>query len=281
MNPKKRVESVEDLRGDLAGRYRSNAPTPEGPPPAELAPLLEHGYVILENVLGEAELGRVREGVMPLLGPQGRNNFEGERTQRAYAVLAKTEACDPLVEHPRVLSIFERVLLPNYLLSQLQVINILPGETGQPLHYDDGFYPVPRPRKALSVATIWAIDDFTADNGATVILPRSHTWGDEVPPASAERIPVVMPAGSVVLFLGTLWHGGGANRTGKPRLAVSAQYCEPWTRTQENMFLAVPLGAVRKRSDAMRRMLGYSIHPPFVGMVNGQLPLRLLERGRD
>jgi ectoine hydroxylase-related dioxygenase (phytanoyl-CoA dioxygenase family) len=277
MNPKPRIESIRDLSRDLAGRYRSNAPVPQGPPPSEFGTLLEQGYVIFESLLSQREIEQVREGILPLLGPQGRNNFEGERTQRVYAVLAKTRTCDFLVEHPRVLEVLNRLLLPNYLLSQLQVINILPGESPQTLHYDDGFYPVPRPRKPLSAATIWAIDDFTADNGATVVLPKSHTWGNEVPTESAERVPMAMPAGSVVLLLGTLWHGGGANRTDKPRLAVSAQYTEPWTRTQENMFLAVPKEQVLPRSEAMKRMLGYSIHPPFIGMVDGQSPLRILE----
>jgi hypothetical protein len=275
MEPRRRIQSIQDLRSDLAGRYRSDAKRPDGPPPAELDELRAHGYVVLPRVLSADELRRVREGVAPLLGPTGRNNFEGEHTQRAYGVLAKTDACDVLVEHPRVLALMDWLLMPNYLLSQLQVINILPGEEAQPLHYDDGFYPWPRPRPQLSAATIWALDDFTAQNGATAIIPDSHLWGPET--TSTTPVPVVMPAGSVVVFVGTLWHGGGANRTDRPRLAASAQYCEPWLRTQENMFLCVPREAVKRRSAALQRMLGYSIHPPFVGMVNGQSPLRLLE----
>jgi hypothetical protein len=277
MSERKRIESIHDLFSDLGGRYRSDHKKPDGEPPAELAHLVEHGYVVLHDVLTANELSSVRTGVEPWLGPTGRNNFEGERTQRAYGVLAKTDSCDVLVEHPRILPLLDWLLMPNYLLSQLQVIRILPGEVAQPLHYDDGFYPVPRPRRPLSVATIWAIDEFTANNGATVILPDSHAWGPELPPAHADPIPVVMPAGSVIVFVGTLWHGGGANRTDRPRLAASAQYCEPWLRTQENMSLSVPIEAARRRSAAMRRMLGYSIHPPFVGMVNGQSPLRLLD----
>ncbi|MGC7286325.1 phytanoyl-CoA dioxygenase family protein, partial [Mycobacteroides abscessus] len=115
-----------------------------------------------------------------------------------------------------------RLFLPNYLLSMLQVINILPGEPAQMLHTDDGFYPIPRPRAALGAATIWAIDDFTADNGATDIIAGSHLWGDKTP-KEADRTPVVMAAGSCVFFLGTLWHGGGANQSDSARLALTAQ----------------------------------------------------------
>ena len=158
----------------------------------------------------------------------------------------------------------------------LQVINILPGEKAQMLHTDDSFYPLPRPRAALSAATIWAIDEFTAINGATDIVPNSHQWGDQLA-VETQREPVVMSPGSCVFFLGTLWHGGGANRSSAPRLALTAQYCEPWLRTQEAFALSMTRDTVRAVSEDIRRMLGYSIHPPFVGQVNGVHPKRLLE----
>lgn len=98
--------------------------------------------------------------------------------------------------------------------------------------FDDGFYPWPRPRPALSVATVFAIDEFTPDKGATVAIPGSHLWGeDRFPEDGDERVQAVMPAGSCILFLGNLWHGGGENHSGSSRLAITAQYCEPWVRT--------------------------------------------------
>ncbi|MGI9124345.1 MAG: phytanoyl-CoA dioxygenase family protein, partial [Mycobacterium sp.] len=222
------------------------------------------------------ELSTIKEAAAPLLDPTGRNPFEGHSTQRVYSVLNKTRACDRIADHPRVLALLDRLFLPNYLLSMLQIINILPGENAQMLHTDDGFYPIPRPRKALGAATIWAIDDFTADNGATDVIPGSHLWGDERPDPAA-RQPVIMPAGSCVFFLGTLWHGGGANRSQHPRLAVTAQYCEPWLRPQEAFTLSIGRDTVAAVSEDIRRMLGYSIHPPFIGQVDGMHPKRLLE----
>jgi ectoine hydroxylase-related dioxygenase (phytanoyl-CoA dioxygenase family) len=192
-------------------------------------------------------------------------------------VLAKTRAIDDLVDHPRVLALLDRLLLPNYLLSQAQLIRILPGEAAQLLHYDDGFYLVPRPRPPLGAATIWAIDAFSADNGATVVVPGSHTWDDARRPDPQQAIPCVMPAGSAVLFLGTLWHSGGANTTRAPRLAATCQYCEPWLRQQENFCLGVPRPTARGLRESLLRMLGYSIHPPFMGMVDGMHPKRVLE----
>ncbi len=168
-------------------------------------------------------------------------------------------------------------VIERLLLSQLQAIDILPGEAAQPLHYDDAFYRWPRPRRALGAAAIWAIDDFTAENGATVVIPRSHLWGERMPGPGDAACPVVMPQGSVLLFLGTLWHGGGENRSGRSRLCVTAQCCAPWVRQQENFSLSVSRERVKRCSEHIQRLLGCSIHPPFMGFVNGMHPKRLLE----
>jgi ectoine hydroxylase-related dioxygenase (phytanoyl-CoA dioxygenase family) len=276
------VSSLTDLGGDLAGTYRrtasSGASIDAAIGEADLAALQRDGYVILPDLLTPAELGEILDAVAPLLDRHGRNGFEGRMTQRVYSVLNKTRTCDRIADHPRVLALLDRLFLPNYLLSMLQVINILPGEQAQLLHTDDGFYPLPRPRAALGAATIWAIDDFTADNGATDIIPGSHLWAQRTP-EETEREPVVMKAGSCVFFLSTLWHGGGANRSADPRLAVTAQYCEPWLRPQEAFTLSTTRDTVRAVSEDIRRMLGYSIHPPFIGQVDGMHPKRLLEPG--
>lgn len=270
------------LDKDLAGTYRRTASGGAGVAPevvdADLAAIERDGYVILPDLLSAAELAEIRASVTPLLDKTGRNGFEGRATQRVYSVLNKTRSCDRIVDHPRVLALLDRLFMPNYLLSMLQVINIEPGEQAQMLHTDDGFYPLPRPRKALGAATIWAIDDFTDDNGATEILAGSHKWADREP-ADADREPVLMSAGSCVFFPGTLWHGGGANRSQQDRLAVTAQYCEPWLRPQEAFTLSMTRDTVRTVTEDIRRMLGYSIHPPFIGQVDGMHPKRLLEPG--
>jgi Phytanoyl-CoA dioxygenase (PhyH) len=277
------VTSLDDLSGDLAGTHRrsesAGASVDAAVAEADLAKLRRDGYVILPDLLSPSELDEIRAAVEPLLHKTGRNAFEGRTTQRVYSVLNKTRSCDRIADHPRVLALLDRLLMPNYLLSMLQVINILPGEKAQMLHFDDAFYPLPRPRAALSAATIWAIDDFTDTNGATDIVPGSHEWGDVPDAPEDQREPVVMSAGSCVFFVGTLWHGGGANRSKNPRLAVTAQYCEPWLRTQEAFTLSITRDTVRAVSEDIRRMLGYSIHPPFVGQVDGMHPKRLLEPG--
>lgn len=276
-------ETLEFLGGDIAGTYRQSQSgaaqeIPTAVTDADLASIEANGYVVIENVLSAEECESIRRAAEPLLSASGRNDFEGLKTQRVYGVLAKTRAMDRLVDHPRIMAILDRLFMPNYLLSQLQVINILPGESAQALHPDDAFYPIPRPRPPLGAATVWAIDDFTETNGATSIVPGSHLWPDDRIPEPHEAQPAVMPAGSVIFYPGTFWHGGGANRSSQSRLAVTCQYCEPWLRTQENYFLGTPKDVVAEVSEDIRRMLGYSIHPPFLGMVDGMHPKRLLEK---
>ncbi|HEV7679581.1 MAG TPA: phytanoyl-CoA dioxygenase family protein [Candidatus Dormibacteraeota bacterium] len=250
---------------------------------ADLATFAEQGYAVIENALAPHQLDAVLEGLEPLLrdAPLGRNDFEGMRSNRVYALLAKVPAMAALVEHPHVLAMLDALLEPRYLLTAALAINLLPGETEQSWHFDDGFYTLPRPRPPVSISTIWALDGFTAGNGATEVIPGSHRWGSELPDGDdARRVLVTMPAGSVVVFSGTLWHRGGANRSDSRRLCVSPQYCQPWGRQQENMMLAVGRRAA-EYSPRLREMLGYSIHPPFMGMVDGMHPSRLIEDGYD
>jgi ectoine hydroxylase-related dioxygenase (phytanoyl-CoA dioxygenase family) len=238
------------------------------------------GYVVLEHAVDNDTLERIRTELSPWLGDdafRGRNDFEGFHSNRVYALLAKAPAIAALVDHPWVLAMLDQLLLPNFLLSANLAINLLPGETAQQFHIDDDFYKVGRPRRAISVSAIWAIDEFTAENGATEVIPGSHRWGDEVPRADHPDVAkVVMPAGSVVVFAGTLWHRGGANRSDRPRLAITPQYCEPWARQQEQQILSVGPRAA-EYSERIQSLLGYSIHPPFMGHVDGLHPLRLLD----
>ena len=251
---------------------------------ADLDTFQRDGYVVVERLLAPHQLDAVLEGLSPHLGsgaPLGRNDFEGRSTNRVYALLAKVPAMAAIVEHPHVLAMVDSLLEPGWLLSAALAINLLPGETAQAWHYDDGFYTLPRPRPPVSISTIWALDDFTATNGATEVIPASHLWAADVPQGEdGRRIAVTMPAGSVVIFSGTLWHRGGANRSSARRLCVSPQYCQPWARQQENMMLAVGRHAF-DYSPRIRAMLGYSIHPPFMGMVDGMHPSRLIDSGYD
>lgn len=240
------------------------------------------GYTVIERLMSQDLCRRIRTELDPYLKREkmGRNNFEGEHSERVYALLAKSPSMAEIIEHPTILSLLDRLLPRNYLLSAALAINVHPGETPQPFHIDDGAggLDLPRPRKAFGVSTIWALDDFTEHNGATEIIPGSHHWPADRTPSEAEIVKVVMPAGSVVVFQGTLLHRGGANQSNSVRLGITPQYCAPGLRQIENMVLAVPPAAASQYSEKIQNMLGYNIiDPGFMGYVDGRHPRSLID----
>lgn len=239
------------------------------------------GYGVIPEVLTGDELGAVRDALAPHfgLGMRGRNPFEGHQTQRVYCLVAKSRAFDRLILDPLMLDVTERLLGPNLLLTATLAIKLEPGESAQDFHYDDAFYGVPRPRPPVSVSTLWAIDDFTLENGATLIYPGSHEWGDERRrEALPEVVTATMPAGSVLLYYGTLVHAGGENRSDGDRLGISIQYAAAWARQQENFMMALGIDGARALPARLQELIGYSIHPPFMGMIDGRHPKKLLIR---
>jgi ectoine hydroxylase-related dioxygenase (phytanoyl-CoA dioxygenase family) len=238
------------------------------------------GYTVIEDFLDAARLAEVRRVLALYLGSHsGRNPFEGFKTERVYTLVARARVFWDIALDPRVLALCDRFLLQGALLTASQAICIRPGETPQDFHHDDTFYTVPRPRPMISLSTIAAVDDFSAENGGTQVIPGSHLWADDwrgrIDPAQART--VTMPAGACVVFSGTLVHRGGANGSTAPRLAFSNQYCQPWARQQENFLLGVPPEVARAMPQRLQEMLGYSIYPPFMGQLTASHPAKALE----
>jgi ectoine hydroxylase-related dioxygenase (phytanoyl-CoA dioxygenase family) len=243
------------------------------------------GFTVIPDFMDEATLARVRETLAPYRETHhGRNDFEGFRTERVYTLVARGAVFEDLAEEPRALAVLDRFLQPGYLLTATHSIQNNPGETAQSRHTDDGFYRLPRPRPAISYTLIAAVDPFTRENGCTEVIPGSHLWGDPGAPdrpndpaeMEAMLVPMEVPAGAAFIMAGTLIHRGGANRTDRPRLAFTNQYCEPWARPQENFFLAIPPAQVRAMSPRLQTLLGYDIWPPFMGMVTASHPAKAL-----
>lgn len=257
------------------------------------------GYVIFPAVLSGRELEDLRAALAPHLerNVRGRNDFEGLKTNRVYAMLAKSPVFADLVIHPLALAFAEAELGESCLLSACLAINLQPGETVQPWHFDDSHLRIPLPRASYGVSAFWAIDETTAENGATEILPGSHLWSEgpsegplsngafadrtvrdvnDDPGARPDAVKAVMPAGSLMIAKGTLWHRGGANRSAAPRMIITPQYCPGWARPLENMLLAVPPAIAATLPQRARELIGYSIHPPFMGYVDGMHPARTL-----
>ena len=255
--------------------------------------LKTQGYTVIENYMSAEQLARFRDGLKGHLGTyRGRNPFEGLTTERVYTLVGRGKVFEEIAEDARLLTLLDRWLLPNYLLSANHAICIYPGEKQQSLHFDDTFYPFPRPRPAISMSTIGAIDAFTPENGGTVMYPGSHLWPSErVQRFYADIVAghetndtrnvyhLTMPAGALCLFQGTLVHGAGANRSDAPRLAYTNHYCEPWARQQENFALGVPKDRVARMSRELQILLGYELRRPgdIMGQVGGYHPAKTLD----
>ncbi|KAL7786723.1 hypothetical protein V8C37DRAFT_290446 [Trichoderma ceciliae] len=276
---------------EVGADARLSQPTASKPPDARIQQLIDHvdkhGYVIIPNAFDSSTVAKAKAEVAQLTsnpkaaGPasaKGRNTFEGYKTQRLYALANKSRAFDVFALHEDVLALNDHFLDPGYLINSFQSINIMPGETAQTLHYDHGYVTIERPHRPIGTGVMIALDDYTATNGATVIVPDSHIWDSNRLPSVEETIPVIMPAGSLLFFLSTLWHGGGANTSNESRLALTAQYCQPWIRPMENLILAVDWEKLDEMPEKLVDMLGYKVGNPFVGFVDGGSPRAAVQR---
>jgi ectoine hydroxylase-related dioxygenase (phytanoyl-CoA dioxygenase family) len=240
--------------------------------------LMADGYVVVTGMMADEDVQTARADLDRVLAatPTGRNPFEGFSTQRVYALFAKTRTFDQAAIDPLLQDVMSRVLGPHQLSAPVG-IRIGPGEAAQILHRDDSIYPVPEPHPPLVVNTMWPLDEFTVENGATRFIPGSHAWEPGRKPTPDDQVEqAVISPGSAMFYLGSLWHGGGANQTGQPRLGVILEYAAGWLRQQENHLLAVPRATVRQLPERLQELLGYNIYPPFVGYVNGSHPRKAL-----
>jgi ectoine hydroxylase-related dioxygenase (phytanoyl-CoA dioxygenase family) len=238
----------------------------------------ENGYALIHGAISSEQVAWARSELEAIVEntPLGRDDFEGHRTRRVYGLFGKTRSLDDLATHDIVLGALDR-LLGHYQLSAPTGISIGPGETAQPLHPDDALYPVPRPHAEIVVNVMWPLQDFTATNGATRIVPGSHRWTDERPGPDTETITVELPAGTALIYTGSVWHGGGANLSEANRLGVVLHYAVSWLRPVENHVLVVPPADAAHLSPRLQELLGYNIHPPFIGYVDGRHPRKLID----
>jgi ectoine hydroxylase-related dioxygenase (phytanoyl-CoA dioxygenase family) len=242
----------------------------------------ERGYSVAEGSIPRelcvALTEAIDRGMVELEVPFGGNAFLGRHTRRIFNLLARDRVFESVPVHPRTLPVVERILDDECLLSSLTAIEMGPGQARQPLHADDGSHGFPRPSPTWVVVAIWALTDFTAENGGTHVVPGSHRF-DRRPrrddrPASVQ---VEMPAGSVLFYSGSLWHGGGENRTAERRLGIVANYCAGFLRQEESQLLALPRERVAAFPSRLRRLVGYGTYRGLLGHVDQRDPETLLD----
>ncbi len=249
--------------------------------------IAERGYTILERVIEEDLVSSLEETLLRLERDLGivpaSNLFEGTRTVRIYNLLVHGKLFERVPLHASILPIVERVLDSDCLVSSLSSIAIDPGEQPQPIHADDQLLPIVRPHAPLVCNTMWAITDFTEENGATRIVPGSHR-ADRPPVVGTDdrdTIAAEMPRGSVMIYDGSLWHGGGANRSATRRTGVAMNYCAGFLRQQENQQLGIPREIARGFSARLRKLVGYGVYRGLIGHIDKKSAVTLLDDADD
>lgn len=248
---------------------------------AVVAALEEHGYAVVERLADAATIDAINADFEPHLDrvQRGTTAFAGFKSRRINNLIAKSPACGRLALHPLVMAVCDRVLLPycvRYHLHVTSLIELLPGEVAQELHRDGGIYPIRFPGIPMTLATIWALTDFTADNGGTNVVPGSHRWPHERAPRPDEAVPTVMPRGSVLIYTSSFFHGSGANRSNGVRRGMALHYNLGWLRQEENQYLSLPPDIARALPPELQRLVGYDFGAPYLGFVEAGHPQALL-----
>jgi ectoine hydroxylase-related dioxygenase (phytanoyl-CoA dioxygenase family) len=254
---------------------------PETEMDGHLRRIAEEGYTILPNAIELDFVDEISEALLKLESDLGivpaDNLFEGLHTTRVYNLLVHGPTFERIPTHPGVLPVVERVLDPGALISSLSSIAIGPGEQPQPIHADDQVIPLTRPHVPIICNTMWALTDFTEENGATRLIPGSHLRDHAPNPLERyDTIAAEMPKGSVLVWVGSLWHGGGANLTDKRRVGIAMNYCAGYIRQQENQQLGVPRDLVGHFPLRLQELIGYSVYNGLIGHIDKQHPAKYI-----
>ena len=253
-----------------------------------ISALMKDGGVIVANQAQNDLINNVARELRCHFDEQGskfQNDFNGYKTLRLGGILALSRASAELIAHPRVMDIADAVLKPhcsNYRIGSCTAIKIHPGEKAQALHRDDDdLYPIRLPTVEYQLSAMWALDDFTLENGATRVVLGSHGLEKNPTIDEADVVQAVMSKGSVLFYHGSTIHGGGANKSDATRCGANITYNLAWLRQEENQYLSVPPEIARELPDDLLRLMGYSRGAYALGYV-GDLkdPLKIL-RGEE
>jgi len=242
-----------------------------------MAVINRDGAVILKDVLTPQEIAQLRSEIDPYVQatPEGRDDFTGRYTTRTGALVARSPMCRDLIMNPQVRAIADDLLLPNcqrYQLHLTQVIRIKPGQKEQPIHRDRWAWGKYLQGIEPQLNTIWAVTDFTRENGATQVVPGSTKWPDDRTAKKPEIGYAEMSAGSVLIYTGSVFHGGGANKSKADRAGINITYTLGWLRQEENQYLSCPPDVAKTLDPELQALIGYSMGSYALGYYTPPLP---------
>ncbi len=245
--------------------------------------LAEDGVVVVDDLVPPSVMDQVRQELAPFIEktPVGTDDFTGRRTRRTGGLIARSVKFREIVQHPLVLATVRRVLAHSATiqLHLTQLIGIGAGEPGQQIHRDQwafDFFPFPKDYE-VQCNTIWAMTDFTEENGATRVIPKSNHFDDKLEFDVSATEPAEMRKGSVLFYTGALYHGAGANRSRDTRCGINVTYCVSWLRQEENQYLSTPFDVARTLPVELLKLMGYARGAYALGYVDdGRDPLSVL-----
>lgn len=242
------------------------------------------GAAVVTNVLDTAAVDACAAELRVEFDARGKHqedDFSGYSTLRCSSVLGYAPSTARMIGHDRVLAVADAILKPHcqaYRIGSNTGIEILPGEDNQVLHQDDSMYPMRVPGLEFQIGVMWALNDFTEDNGGTRVVLGSHGMSMDDDEPLGEPVQATMPKGSALFYMGSLWHGGGANRSNGPRRGLINTYALGWLRQEVNQYLAVPPEIAAQYDETIRRLLGYTKHGHHLGHGHAPGGARVIQR---
>ncbi|MGA7420581.1 MAG: phytanoyl-CoA dioxygenase family protein [Acidimicrobiales bacterium] len=232
------------------------------------------GAVVVDGVVSSDLLDSIEAELAPYLQatPPGPDDFSGYLTRRTGSLIARSPSARQLVMHPLALGTTSKVLAhaTNFQLHLTQAISIGPGQPAQAIHKDRwafDFFPFPTGYE-VQCNTIWALTEFTEANGATRIALGSNTADDTQAFTQGDTEPAEMERGSVLLYSGSVNHGGGANRTDRVRIGLNITYNLAWLRQEENQYLGTPREIAQTLPVELLRLMGYTRGAYALGYID-------------
>ncbi len=244
---------------------------------AIMAALRRDGAIIIDGLIPDAEMAALAAEIAPWLEatPNGRDDFTGHLTTRTGALVARSPRVRDLVMHPLIHALCDDLLKPyceRWQLHLTQAIRIRPGQKAQAIHRDRWAWGTHLAHVEPQLNTIWAVTDFTAENGATQLVPGSLDWPDSRVTEPHEIVPAAMTRGSVLVYTGGVFHGGGENRSTMDRIGLNLTYTLGWLRQEENQYLSCPPAIARTLDPALQAVLGYAMGSYALGYFTPPLP---------
>ena len=247
--------------------------------------LIHDGCCVIDAVLEADQHAKLKQDLDAHLDaiPDCQGDFYGYATKRLGLLFNKSDIFHSMALQSSILAVMDHFLLPScsqYQINLTQAISIGPDEPRQIMHQDDPMFPFLHPGTEIMLNCMWAIDDFTETNGSTVLVPGSHTWPRQeslnlaLNDLPADQIALgTMKAGSVLIYLGSLFHCGGRNETQERRCGAVISYSLGWLRQAENAYLGYSLADLQLMPANLQELIGYFVHKPNLGSINGRHPL--------